>query len=224
MFFVLAYLSGQHIHRMIANFGSFELDITTYTMLLICKLSALAFCYKDGAENSEKLTEDQRIWKVTHFPELLEYASYVFFCNGCALGVFFEFSDYKKFIERTHEYEHVPCPILPSLKWLVQGFGFMGVFIVGEKYFYLPDCWSDEYTTWPLWYKVFFYFIAMSIKRFFYYGPFSITTGAVIASGLGYNGKSKLTNDHQWDKIVQIYAWEIETGKSPVEMLRFWNH
>lgn len=66
--------------------------------------------------------------------------------------------------------------------------------------------------------------MAMSIKRFFYYGPFSITTGAIIASGLGYNGKNKENDEHQWDKIVQIYVWEIETGKSPVEMLRYWNH
>jgi lysophospholipid acyltransferase len=32
-------------------------------------------------------------------PNLLEFASYVFFCNAAALGVFFEFSDYKRFIE-----------------------------------------------------------------------------------------------------------------------------
>lgn len=131
MIFVITYLSGQHIHRMLANFGGFELDITTFTMLLICKLSALAFCYKDGGENPKNLTEEQRQWKVSYLPGLLEYTSYVFFCNGAALGVFFEFSDYKKFIERTHEYEHVPCPILPSLKWLLQGLFCMIIFIVG---------------------------------------------------------------------------------------------
>jgi hypothetical protein len=38
--------------------------------------------------------------------------------------------------------------------------------------------------------------MAMSIKRFFYYGPFSITTGAIIASGLGYNGKNKENDEH----------------------------
>jgi lysophospholipid acyltransferase 1/2 len=48
--FVLAYLSGQHIYRMITNFGGYEMDITTYTMILIAKLSALAFCYSDGGK------------------------------------------------------------------------------------------------------------------------------------------------------------------------------
>jgi hypothetical protein len=42
------------------NFGGFNLDITTFTMLLICKLSALAFCYKDGAEKDEDLTDEQK--------------------------------------------------------------------------------------------------------------------------------------------------------------------
>ena len=60
MFFVLAYLSAQHIYRMWVNFGGFNLDITTFTMLLICKLSALAFCYKDGAEKDEDLTDEQK--------------------------------------------------------------------------------------------------------------------------------------------------------------------
>lgn len=56
---------------------------------------------------------------VMHLPSLLEFASYVWYCQACALGVFFEFSDYKRFIERTNEYKDVPSPIIPSLKWLV---------------------------------------------------------------------------------------------------------
>lgn len=58
MIWVLGYLSYQHIDRMINNFGGYDLDISTYTMLLVCKLSAMAFCYKDGAERVEKLNED----------------------------------------------------------------------------------------------------------------------------------------------------------------------
>jgi hypothetical protein len=53
--FVLLYLSGSHIYRMWTNFGGWEMDITTYTMILTCKLSALSFCFKDGGESDEKL-------------------------------------------------------------------------------------------------------------------------------------------------------------------------
>jgi hypothetical protein len=37
------------------------LDVTTYTMLLATKLSALGFCYQDGAvKDEDKLTLDQK--------------------------------------------------------------------------------------------------------------------------------------------------------------------
>jgi hypothetical protein len=51
----MAYLSFQHIYRMWANFGGYDMDITTYSMILTAKLSALSFCFKDGGEKEEKL-------------------------------------------------------------------------------------------------------------------------------------------------------------------------
>ena len=52
---VMAYLSFQHIYRMWANFGGYDMDITTYSMILTAKLSALSFCLKDGGEKEENL-------------------------------------------------------------------------------------------------------------------------------------------------------------------------
>ena len=44
---------------MLTTYGEYRLDITTYTMLLVCKLSALAYCYKDGGvKDKDKLTDD----------------------------------------------------------------------------------------------------------------------------------------------------------------------
>ena len=58
MGWVLTYLSCSHLHSVIYKFGSYDMNITTYTMLLVCKLSALSFCYKDGGLEQEKLTKD----------------------------------------------------------------------------------------------------------------------------------------------------------------------
>ena len=68
-----------------------------------------------------------------------------------------------------------------------------------------------------------YYYIAMTIKRFFYYTPFCISNGAIIASGLGYNGIDK-SGSHKWDKIVAIYIMGVETSNSCMEMLKSWNH
>jgi len=58
MFFVLFYLSGQHIYALMYNESDYVMDITAYTMLLICKLSSVAFCYQDGCTDPEKLNKD----------------------------------------------------------------------------------------------------------------------------------------------------------------------
>ena len=58
MGWVLGYLTFNHLHRMYTNFGGFNLDISTFNMLQVCKLSGLAFCYKDGGEDFKSLTKD----------------------------------------------------------------------------------------------------------------------------------------------------------------------
>ena len=55
MIFAMLYLSGQHIYRMITNFGGWEMDVTTFTMLLTARMWSIGFCYKDGAIKDEDL-------------------------------------------------------------------------------------------------------------------------------------------------------------------------
>lgn len=45
MFWVLAYLSYNHLYMLLYHYGAFAMDITSQTMLLVCKLSSLAYCY-----------------------------------------------------------------------------------------------------------------------------------------------------------------------------------
>jgi hypothetical protein len=58
--------------------------------------------------------------------------------------------------------------------------------------------------------------------RFFYYGPFKITNGAVIAAGLSYNGSENGKN--KWDKINSMEIIGFECSTSIVDALRGWNH
>ena len=72
-----------------------------------------------------------------------------------------------------------------------------------------------------------YFFFASTIRRSFYYSPFSATTGAIIASGFGYNGFKTDEKDkriHKWDKVVGVYWFECETVTSPVDVFRYWNH
>jgi len=70
-------------------------------------------------------------------------------------------------------------PILPSLKSLGEALMFSGLFFAGNIYFPIETCYTLEYASWSFPYKYFFYMVAMTCKRFFYYGPFMFTTGAI---------------------------------------------
>ena len=81
------------------NYGGWDMDITTYTMILITKLSAMAFCYKDGMLTDDQLMREQVERKLVVMPSVLEVLSYAYFGCACICGPFFEMSDYLKFIE-----------------------------------------------------------------------------------------------------------------------------
>jgi hypothetical protein len=130
MGYVLAHLTFNHLYRMYTDYGGYAMDISTFTMLQVCKLSALSFCYKDGGEDFKSLTKDQQERVVKKLPSILELLSYTYFVSNAVLGVFFEFADYKRFIERTNEYKDVPSPILVSLTTLGKAIAFTGFFVV----------------------------------------------------------------------------------------------
>lgn len=119
--FVMAYLSGSHIYRMVTNFGGWDMDITTYTMILTAKLSALGYCYRDGGEKDENLLPEQIERKVVKMPSPLEMISYVYYCGACICGPFFEYSDYINYIERKGIYSKIPSSIIPALTRLFHG-------------------------------------------------------------------------------------------------------
>ena len=58
MVFVMGYLSCQHINAMLTDFGGFNMDITTYTMLLVVKLWGLGWAYRDGGMADADLTPE----------------------------------------------------------------------------------------------------------------------------------------------------------------------
>ena len=58
--------------------------------------------------------------------------SYTFYCQTAALGVFFEYTDYKRFIEKTHEYKDIPNPIMPSLKLFGKMVCYVSIFILSS--------------------------------------------------------------------------------------------
>ena len=225
---VSIYISWQHYDAYINRFMVYDMGVGgCFTMMQVLKLYALACNYADGGTNPALLSDYQKDKMAVQLPSILEMYSYTWYCNTAALGVFFEYADYKRFIEKTHEYKDVPSPVLPSLKLFAQVALFLTIFVIGNAHYPLETCWSEKYLEFSFPYRVFYYCTAFSIKRTFYYAPFLSTTAAIVASGLGYNGPTKSTDgkvSHKWDKIIGVYWVENELLTSPVLAFRYWNY
>ena len=59
----------------------------------------------------------------------------------------------------------------------------------------------------------------MTSQRFLYYTSWCIIDGAIIASGLGYNGKDPETGEHRFDRILNVNILGVELGNSPTYMI-----
>lgn len=57
---VLGYLSVQHIYRMMTNWGGWDMDVTTFTMLLTCRLWSVGFVICDGTADEKYLNEGMK--------------------------------------------------------------------------------------------------------------------------------------------------------------------
>lgn len=140
------------------------------------------------------------------------------------MGVFFEYSDYHKYVNQLDEYTSVPPPYIPSLITLAYACGCLGFFLVLNNYFWVEYIYSSDFGNDSFAYKLYYIYVAMTVKRFFYYGPFKFTTGAFQATGLGYNGHNPNKPELEWSKVEGAFIWDIESANSVTIMLRAWNH
>jgi MBOAT, membrane-bound O-acyltransferase family len=96
-------------------------DILKQCMFVVMRLTSMSICYKDGGQKDlQKIVGDKRpksldYYKITTPPTLLEMFSYAFSSSGCVLGPFFEFNDYRAFINLRDNYKVIPLTILPTL-------------------------------------------------------------------------------------------------------------
>ena len=149
---------------------------------------------------------------------MLEYTSYVLCMQASAGSYYFEFTDFIKYIERSHEYADIPCPISATLYYLVVGMSFLGLFVIGEVHLPITKCWSDEFLQWPVWYRFVYYYFSFLFLKMRYDGAWNLITGNVMASGFGYNGRDKDTKRDRWDKIVLQHSFKILTVTSPMAL------
>ncbi len=162
-----------HLHCVIYHFGTYDLVVTTNTMLLTLRLIALAFSYQDGGQDPKTLSDRQKHLMVKELPTVLEMMSYTFFVQQCALGVFFEFRDFKHWAEGTQEYKSVPSTVKESLKYFAMGIVVLLISVLGSVFFPVSNNFDDDFiATHSLGYRLVYPMISCGLKRYFYYTAF----------------------------------------------------
>ena len=222
---LMAIVLWNHIQTMLTFDGKYPIDVSTFTMLQVCRFWALSFSFRDGDPKCPyKLEAYQSDHAVRERPTFLEIMSYTFFCCGASIGVFFEYSDYIKFIKMEGHYQRIPCPIIRSLGYLLAAFAFAGINKFLEQWFSDFFVLSAEFEQWSLPKKYAWMYLYNFCFRTFYYSAFMLQNGALIASGFGYNGQDEKTKTNRWDTVVSIYLLKVETGESAIKILQAWNH
>ena len=97
----LLYLSYLHLFRQLAEYGGYYIDITGPAMIIVQKVTSLAFSIHDGM-SERRLNEEQEKLKVDHIPSVLEFFAYVFQFTNVLCGPMVYYTDYIEFIDGTN--------------------------------------------------------------------------------------------------------------------------
>ena len=137
-FFILIgtmiYLSTLNIIKMINKYGEWALDdISTIYMMVLCKLSSMAFSFEDGEKDDKDfINTHQREYKIKNCPSLLEVFSYVYFYPTSIIGPFLEFKDFINWINFEGCYKNLSknkkLIFFKGLEYFIYSFLIMGIY------------------------------------------------------------------------------------------------
>mmetsp|Transcript_19866 Transcript_19866/g.14304 ORF Transcript_19866/g.14304 Transcript_19866/m.14304 type:complete len:170 (+) Transcript_19866:394-903(+) len=160
-------------------------------MLLITKMTALSINFKDAGRKPEELKRREVEYAIHEVPSLVDYFGYMYFCGGPLMGPFFEYKDYKDFIQLQGKYSNIPAnkTLLPALAKLFQGIIFIVLIMNLEPIFGFDYMLTKEFIEKPIWYK--HLYMIMTFKTFLYVCVvgFKFMDAGTTATGLGYDGK-----------------------------------
>jgi lysophospholipid acyltransferase len=236
--FLMGHMSISHIYRQIVNDAS-VIDITGAQMVLVMKLSGFCWNVHDGRRPQQSLSDAQKYAAIAELPSFLDYAGYVLFFPALFAGPAFEYVDYRRWIETTlfevppgtdpskmpptRKKRKIPRSGRPAVKKMLWGLLWILAFLKLGAVFNSEVVLSDQYINYSLPRRIFMLYMLGVVTRFKYYGVWSLTEGACILSGLGYNGFDPKTGKVFWDRLENVNPFRLETAQNTRGYLENWN-
>jgi len=159
MVWAMGSMSAAHIYRMATDFGGWHLDFTGPLMVMVQKITLLAYALHDGkARKDSDLKDDQRKQKIDTCPSLLEYFTYMFNFHSILAGPSCTIKEFLTFMDGSN----LTSPENPNQYAKVSGNDIMAhynsiIFVQAKEHVNEPSAAvSSPTTTITMSYTVFF--------------------------------------------------------------------
>ncbi|KAK0722362.1 MBOAT, membrane-bound O-acyltransferase family-domain-containing protein [Lasiosphaeria miniovina] len=236
--FLMCHMSVNHIARQAAN-DPHSVDITGAQMVLVMKLSAFCWNVADGVLPEVELSDFQKDRRLPELPALLDFAGYVFFFPSLMAGPAFDFAEYRRWLDTTmfdvpvtvdpsrkpptRRKRRIPRSGTPAMVKLLTGALWLVVFLKLSPTFY-PEVLSEQrFLEHGFVRRLLIMYMIPLTARTKYYGVWTMTEGACILTGLGYNGIDPATGKVSWDRLRNVSPWEVELAQNTRAYLGGWN-
>lgn len=233
--FLMGHMSITHISRQIAD-DAHAVDVSGAQMVMLMKLSAFCWNVHDGRLDPKLMTDTQKDRAVYEMPSLLDYTGYVLFFPCFWGGPAFDYIDYRRWLDTTmfdvspgtkapltRGKHRIPRSGTPAA--IKAGLGLMWIFLFLKfgSWYNNEFMLSDEYMKYSLLRRIWIMYVFGFATRLKYYGVWSLTEGACIMTGMGFNGVDPKTGKAKWDRLENVNPWQLETAQNSRGYLESWN-
>ncbi|KAK6113189.1 MBOAT membrane-bound O-acyltransferase family protein [Brugia pahangi] len=223
--FAMGYLVFLHWYRWYV-LTAYYLDVTGPMMILVQKITVLAFNLHDGkVKRSEELNDMQKKEALKSVPDILSFLSYMFHFQAVLTGPACFYTDYMAWINGTAAIGKdgkIEKPWHVVLIKLLQAGVFMLLYVFfGDRF--TPDIIIDKKymnLNWIQW--IFVLYIVMAFQRVPYYVAWTLADAIFNLSGFGFKGYDS-DGKPQWDLVSNVKPWKVETALNFKETLEAWN-
>lgn len=222
-------LSVAHIYRQATNYGEHAVDFSGPLMLIVQKVTYIAFNLHDGIAREESdLTDEQRKEKLKKVPSLLEYFSYLFHYSTILAGPVCTFKEFNDFIDGSDirpkkPGEKEPSPLMDVLKKMLSGFLCVVIlFLTGGHYPISKNADPKFIASEPFYWRVIYGWISGTVAKLRYYFAFKVAEAVNNMGGLGFNGYDE-NGKAKWNRVTNANILKIEFATSMKMMMDNWN-